>query len=182
MSVMSDNELRCFQAAQKWQRIELLDWFANILKPKLPFIDQARRSSLVVKLLYTAVILALVPLLTLAFIIRTLAVMLIFPWRYWRTRITPHDLQAPGERNIQGIHHAFSRYINLSAENYIQCVNEWIAILYGDAALEHYRMETFVNLERLEQTAASSKVSPTQLRNTLSMARETLSRKLGYYR
>jgi len=183
MSVaMSKNEQLCFQAAMKWQRRQLTHTLAYALLPKLPYIEHVRWQPMFSKLLYSAVILALVPLLSLLWTLRCALLLMLFPYRYGQTWAKPRDLKGPGERNLQGVHNAFSRHINLSAKNYMHCMNEWITILYGREAGEKHSMEQYVNIGNLEQPLKKFAQMPyAEVRNILATARENLSRKLGYY-
>ena len=180
--VMTKNERRCFEAAMRWQRRQLVQELGHALVPRLPFLHLLTSTSAITKLLYTMVVLVLLPLLAVIWLLRSLVQIIALPYRIALTHTSPRGLKAPGERNIQGIHNAFTRHFDLSPENYVNCVNDWIAILYSEEALEFVRMDQLVNLKRLEQSVFTGVEVPIpQLRNTLSQARETLSKKLGHY-
>lgn len=174
--------MRCFQAAMKWQRKELQQELFRSLSLRLPYIGYFRNKNVLVKLVYSAIMLALIPLLTVLWLVNAALHMLFFPYRYWAAYVKPRNLKGPGERNIQGVHNAFTKHLNLSPELHIQCVNDWVGILYGEEALRGNRMENYVDVSKFKQQRAFTPSTTTaQLRSTLTIARETLSQNLGCY-
>lgn len=182
MPAMSVKEMRCFKAAMRFQRQEILFDLLRNLYPKLPFIDRVRVLGMVPKLLYSVLVLALIPLLSLLWLLYIAFQLLALPYRYLSATINPPGLRGPGERNLQGVHNAFSKYLDLSPTRYVECVNEWIGILYGDRALDRERMENYLGEDQLKVMALHSADSmDLQMRCALTIARETLSQKLGNY-
>ncbi len=174
--------MRCFEAAMKWQRRDLRQALLRSLLPKLPFMKLFLSGGIVFKSTYTALTLITLPILLLIWCFRALLLILGFPHSYFRAFLRPGSLKGPGERNLQGIHNAFSRHLHLSAENYIGCFNDWVTILYGAQAAKENRLESYVRFNRMHQSVfGSNDVPDSRMRNALSMARETVSRKLGYY-
>jgi len=182
MPAMSVNEMRCFEAAMKFQRQEILYDLLRSLYPKLPFIDRVRPQGLVVRLIYSALVLTLMPLLSLLWLAYAVFQILALPFSYMTAVIKPRGLRGPGERNLQGVHNAFSRYLDLSPTRYVRCVNEWISILYGEQVRKKERLENYLGSEQLKNMALQDyHTMDLQMRCALTIARETLSQKLGNY-
>jgi len=179
---MSDNEMRCYQAAMRWQRRELLRDLWRSLKPVPPMAKRFLTKGFVCGMVYCFLLVVFSPLLLAFWLLRSVFHLLLFPHRYLRASIKPRGLVGPGERNLQGVHNAFARYLYLSADSYVWCFNDWVGILYGEDCARKYRLENFLNLTPFERE--SSKligVPDEQLRYSLSVAREVISRELGYY-
>ncbi|TVZ41310.1 hypothetical protein P886_0654 [Alteromonadaceae bacterium 2753L.S.0a.02] len=170
--------MRCFKAVQHWQRRELKFALRQALRPQLPdFLDRQVHSP-ANRVLRGVFIVLSSPLILLSWLARSLAQLCLFPYRYALTLILPKGLYAPGERNLQGIHRAFSPYHNLSIPFYLKCVNDWVLILYGLEASRHHKIETHI-YSQTSTTLKEFQAYPT--RQSVSMARESLSRALGYY-
>lgn len=166
----------------KWQRRELQQELFRSLSPQLPFIDYFREKNVLLKLVYSVVILTVIPLLTMLWLVNAALHGLLFPYRYWAAYVKPRNLKGPGERNIQGVYNAFAKHLNLSPEHYICCVNDWVGILYGEEALRNNRMENYVDVSKFKPTRAfTTKAATSHLRSILTIARETLSQNLGCY-
>lgn len=182
ISAMSDNELRCFRAAMKWQRREALQQLFQALIPRLPYREKARKQTAIVKLVYALMMLALSPVLALAWLLHAVFQLVAFPFQILSTFLSPNDLKGPGERNLQGIHNAFIPHFDLSPHYYMLCVNDWIAILYGQQTLDTHRMDKQVSVRNMALFGVSNpELNELPLRNALSQARETLSQQLGHY-
>lgn len=87
MPAMSVNEMRCFKAAMRFQRQEILLDLLRSLYPKLPFIDRVRHLGMVPRLLYSVLILATVPLLSLLWLIYVAFQLLALPYRFYPYRL-----------------------------------------------------------------------------------------------
>ncbi len=174
--------MHCFEAAMKWQRHQLWQQLLASLTPKPPLLRFAWESSFTIKYIYVIALIALLPLLVTWWLLCCCVQLLQYPYHYIMSFLKPHDLKGPGERNLQGVHNAFASHMDLSTANYVHCVNDWIAILYGKEAAKNYRMDRLVDIKKMEQAALASHSLPNQqLRNTLSLARETLAKTLGHY-
>ncbi|GAB1259789.1 hypothetical protein [Aurantivibrio plasticivorans] len=108
-----------------------------------------------------------------------------FPFRYFSTFVIPGDLAAPGEKSLVGIHNAFAKYNTLGVDDYVDCMNEWITVLFGKDALEKHNLSGYLEAEvsrlRIERKhQADSEFAPT-VRSLLANRRERLSRALGHY-
>ncbi|SMF62813.1 hypothetical protein SAMN02745866_04039 [Alteromonadaceae bacterium Bs31] len=179
---MSDNEMRCFEVAMRWQRRDLRQALLRSLLPIFPFVGLFHSGASVFKFIYIVVMLLVLPLLVVFWLLRALMLMIVFPYSYIQAYFKPGKLKGPGERNLQGVHNAFSRYLHMSAESYIHCFNDWVAILYGEAIANENRIESYVRFNRMHQSVfGNADVPDARMRNALSMARESISRKLGYY-
>lgn len=184
MEKMSDVEMRCFSAVQYWQRKELAqhlkDTFTSFLPHPLSLqgASGTAKTSSAWKLAKVPLIIILFPLLLLIWLARVLFALALCPYRYLSTLPVPQGLHSPGERNIQGIHRAFSPYNDLSPAYYLLCVNDWVTILYGVDAARKHQIETYLFAQ-----SSSRFIRPGEApsRQHISLARESLSRALGYY-
>ena len=106
-----------------------------------------------------------------------------YPYDYLATVWLPVGLRSPGERNIQGIHNSFSHFFDLPADLYVSCIDEWVKILYGMDALKAHRMEFYLDLERMQEAREAHKDLDFggQIRSSVNVAREQLSKALGHY-
>lgn len=182
--LMTDKEIRCFRAIQAWARRAELRRLKRGISPKLPYYALAKQASPLGRLVYALLILALSPALLLVGLCYVLYKLATFPHRYVLTYFTPQDLRAPGERNIQGMYHAFSRHMDLPFDLYIACIDNWVSILYGDSAAKTHSMENYLKQERsqldLHESVYGSGMNE-YLRTTINIAREQLSQALGHY-
>lgn len=177
MEKMSDVEMRCFSAVQHWQRQEILQRLKDSLT-WWPAPLSLYRASLPTKIGKVLLILTLSPLILTAWLLRLVLVLLASPYWYLSTLAIPNRLYAPGERNIQGIHRAFSPYHNLSPPFYLRCMDDWVTILYGVEAARKNKIETHLFAQSSRRFLGHSE-QPS--RQHISLARESLSRALGYY-
>ena len=181
---MSRGEAQCFRIIRKWQRKALLRNLRRAIFPGLPYYSQFSKAPAGTRFWYFLLVLILMPLLIIAAIFRGLYVAAMFPYRYLSTYIVPHDIKAPGEASIQGIHHAFSNYFELPTDFYLCCVDDWVETLYGSEALNAHRMEFYVDLQKIMnmETLKRNEDVTAHLRSTVHIAREQLSKELGSYR
>ena len=178
--LLTEAESRCFYIARDYQRrsllrslapVELRRWRAGFNKLGWS------KNPLVLAIQWLVLLIALVPMLVwLA--VKSCVRILLFPIRYLRTYTVPKDLRAPGEKTLVGIHNAFSRHLNLSAADYVACINDWIRILYGQETVMGHDLERFVDDER--EKYQDRGVAATT-RSLLAISREKLSKQLGHY-
>ena len=178
--IMTLAEKACFDAARGLQREEILSNFKWAFLPTLPLYKDAMRHSVPTRFIYFSVLLVGLPLILLFWFIQLVFTILIFPYRYLSTFFLPPGFKPPGERNIQGMHTAFSKYVDLSTERYVKCVNKWIKILYGKKAAKQYQLQRYFDSRLLEQDDPGG-VTANHLRNSLRLAREKVSKELGHY-
>ncbi len=178
--LMTDAEAACFKAARNLQRADVIDGLVNTLIPSLPMYREAMQRSVTAKTVYFVLIILGLPFLIVVWALRLLFTLLIFPYRYFSTYFLPPGFQPPGERNIQGMHSAFSKYVNLSTRRYVYCVNTWAKILYGENSAKKYSLENYIDSNLLMNPNISAPEA-NHLRNSLRIAREQISRELGYY-
>ena len=183
--IMSKHEANCFDIARKWQRSTLLRKFRQRLFPNPPYYAEFKQAPIKARLMYFSVILLISPLLISIALLQLLWFCITFPFRYIVTYTIPLDIQAPGEANIQGIHHAFNKYLDLPADLYMACVDEWVKELYGPEVLHTHNMSRYMQTNQYEQLQAISYEGDSiqsHMRSSINIARERLSQALGSYR
>jgi hypothetical protein len=180
--LLTEAESRCFYAVRHHQRRALFrsltPW--EVGKWRIAFQKLGWSSNPLV-LAVQALILAIafVPM-CLWLLVKCSLRWFLFPFRYLGTFLIPRDLKAPGEKTLVGIHNAFGRYINLSAGDYVACINDWIKILYGDETLARHNLENLINIEAPNSKNRDKDIA-TAMRSLLSVSREKLSKELGHY-
>lgn len=177
---MTKAEAQCFRAARVLQRKDVIDGLKEALLPHLPLFRDAMRHSTTTRIIYFLLILMGLPVILLFWCIQLVFRLIIFPWRYYSTYFLPPGFAPPGERNIQGMHNAWSKYVRLSPKRYVKCINVWAAILYGKEAAKQHAFQKFFDAKLLEQDDPGGQAA-NHLRNSLRLAREQMSKKLGYY-
>ncbi len=178
--MMTNAEAACFKAARALQREDVLDGLKAALVPKLPLYRVAMQHNVLTRFVYFIIMLVGLPLILLFWLAKLGFRVLIFPWRYYSTYYLPPGFRPPGERNIQGMHSAFSKYVNLSTVRYLKCINIWAKILYGKEAANKHRIENYFDMNLLKHTYSTG-TDANHMRNSLRLARETVSKKLGHY-
>ena len=182
--VMTHKEAECFRAIRRWQRtywFQLMGWS---LLPHPPLGDEFKKAGLSGKFVISIMILLLSPLVLIRWFINVLKAILLYPLKILLSFFKPIGLRGPGERNIQGIHNQFARYIDLPPELYIKCLDEWVAILYGTDKLPRFSLSSYMNTDFINQNQASLARQSglhTLIRTQIGSAREELSRDLGHY-
>lgn len=178
--LMTKAEEQCFKAARKLQRRDVLDRLRNALLPTLPLLREAMQHSASTRFVYFSLMLVGLPLILVFWLVRLAFTLILFPYRYFSTYFLPPGFKPPGERNIQGMHSAWSRYLNLSTRRYVKCINVWAKILYGKERAKEYALEKYFDTTLLEQSDVGGQAAY-HLRSSLRAAREQVSKKLGYY-
>lgn len=185
MGLLSEAEAACFSVARRYQRRQLaarlvdikrLFWPSNM--KRLSWSNDGVRF-----LMQLGVLVVYLPVNFLVELVRLLHALLMFPFRYIGTFFTPSGLHAPGEKNLVGLHNAFFPFIELHADQAQQCIEEWVPILYGPAKAQKYKLASYIEDERQKQhkAARQSGVMAASFRSFRAIARERLSKDLGYY-
>lgn len=185
LGLLSDAEARCFQIARRYQRRQLL---ANLFNLKPLFwsssFDRLVWSGSLGRFLMQALILVVyLPVNFVVELVRLLHNLLLFPARYLLTFFNPSGLHAPGEKNLVGLYNAFFPFLELSVERTQRCLEDWVPVLYGASKSARYRLSYYVQDEKQKQQRAASQsgVMAASFRSYRAIARERLSRDLGYY-
>ena len=184
-ALMTVQEARCLRAKQKWFKKSLHRKFVNGITFRNVFLIGIEKSNAALKVLRWAAAFLFFPLLLLVYLLSLPFHAVFFSARYLLANQIPRSVRGPGERNIQGIHNAFISYYKLPTDLYIDCVNEWVGILYGAAAQQRFSIEKYLELEKNKFAADfSSNILPEMAsftRNSINQARENLSKELGHY-
>lgn len=178
--LMTKAEAECFDAARALQREDVLEGLKRALLPSLPLYGDAMLHSVSTRFIYFSLILVGLPLILFFWLVQLVFTLIIFPYRYYSTFFLPPGFAPPGERNIQGMHTAFSKHVNLSTKRYVKCINAWSRILYGKDAATKYALEKFFDTSMLEKSDLGGQAA-SHLRSSLRVAREQISRGLGHY-
>lgn len=125
------------------------------------------------------------PLLFIFGVMNLVGSFLMLPSRLLNTFIVPRELRSPGEKSLQGIHNAFKPVLDMPEADYIRCINDWVASLYGEeVALEKNLSVYLLDLEKKRMNhrlSQDQKIRQLKPRHQISIARELLSRDLGHY-
>ena len=182
--LLTEAETRCFYIARDYQRkslrrallpLDLQQWRAGFNRlgwSKTPLVLTAQCLIL---------LLAFVPMLVWL-LGKSVVSLIAFPFRYAQTFFVPKDLNAPGEKTLVGIHNAFNRHLNLSASDYVACINDWIKVLYGEEASRRLNFDQAIKVEinkKINQHANSDLAATT--RSMVAVMREKVSKELGHY-
>lgn len=186
--LFTESELVCWRIYRVFQRRQLitdvLDW-GNVFWPRL-----LRRlqwpEAFWLKLVQLLLVIAVWPLLLVGALIQMLMRLIWFPARFLVTFLTPGSLQAPGEKSLLGIHNAFVSAsissISLSEALYVNCVDTWIAQLYGAETAKLKNLNAYIEQLEKERSGLNMEVNlEASLRDEVVVARERLSRDLGHY-
>lgn len=182
-TLLTDAEYRCFFVARTFQRKHLV----RTLIPReikrwrkgLRTLGWSRNPFIFI-VQFLVICFAAIPM-SLWVILKGIGLLLVFPFRYIGSFITPKSLQAPGEKTLVGIHNAFSKYIQLGTIDTIACLKEWIEILYGDRASQHHEVKTWMEQETIKLKQQNSDELTPAMRSLVAVSREKLSKQLGHY-
>lgn len=181
---LTHNEYMCVKLAAKMQRRAWRSRYLDSLLPRIPWHNSFNQQALHIRaLLYFAMFL-LCPIWLTGWLLQLISQTVLLPYRIIATHFISLTLIPPGERNIQGMHRATHRYLDLSVNQYVWLVNQWVAELYGEKAKRIHTMQYYLDkelLERREITRGSLANMDPYIRNHIGAAREKLSRVLGYY-
>ncbi len=183
--LLTDQEFRCYEYAKKLRRRALArKVFAlhRILWPEV--LDSIQWSASRWRCaLQIVLMVGFWPLLALWGLSLYLLGLLLFPFQFIRTWIVPENLRAPGEKTLTGIHNAFTPMLEFDQADYVECINGWVAILFGENVALDKNLSTYlldVSSQRRDIDPRTGAVAE-GLRSNLSVAREYLSRDLGHY-
>lgn len=181
---MSSQEKKCFQILKTWERVDIKRNFIRSWHFPIFLAHHIKPSSKMNTLLIACAInFFLLPLSILFWFFRGLISLVLLPYRFINTYAIPLGLQRPGERNIQGVHNAFIRYHTISQDLYLECIDHWIAKLYGEeiarqCSIKHFLNEPFFNY--LENRDHPHLFDPI-VQAKITQAREKVTKILGYY-
>lgn len=185
--LLTQAELDCYCLALRFKRRSLVCEIFNVCAPlkyllKLRLAWAKRPLSAVFQCL---LMLALLPVLLLGQFFLCLYRLILFPFKYLLTFRLPRDLAAPGEKNMAGIHNAFSHYFHFPVAVYVECFDGWIEILYGAELRGMHNLSAQLEAERLRCAMGEGNVhcadGEDYIRAFLGRARERLTRNLGHY-
>ena len=185
LGLLSEAESTCFQIARRHQRRQLV---VNLFSLKRlfwsPSFERLAWSGDVVRFLMQCLILLVyLPVNFVVELVKFLHGLLLFPIRFLLTFTNPAGLHAPGEKNLVGLYNAFFPFLDLDTERTQRCVEDWVPVLYGPDKAKRYRLGYYVEDERQKQKRAASQsgVMAASFRSFRAIARERLSKDLGYY-
>lgn len=181
---LTHDELTCVMLAARMQRKAWWRRYKLLLVPRIPWHAGFNTAPFYIKaLLYFAMFL-LSPIWLTGWFIQLVLNTVLLPYRMLATLFILRTIIPPGERNIQGMHRATQPYLDISVNQYIVLVNQWVEALYGPNTkhvhtLQHYLDKNLINPDNTQHVTYQA-LDPF-LRNHLGNAREKLSRSLGYY-
>lgn len=180
--LLTKPEYQCYRVVQQVRRKQLIDDLA--FARSLPLTDRLVWAKQGFRLfLQVLVFVVLVPFLVLWNLLSYVVKLLRFPVLWCATYLVPRGLVPPGEKNIVGMHNAFGRYLNVNLANYTECVEQWVKLLYGEEQAQQYSFNDtlWCQLEGVSGVTPQTSINDIVIRRYLAAARETLSKKLGYY-
>lgn len=185
-ALLTESEAECFQLGRGVQRRALINKTFSLggFKQLGLFKELSWSTSSWRFLAQLLIYIVSLPLLLLWHSLKVIYGVGLFPFRYIATFVPPRDLSSPGEKNIQGLHHHFSGYLQLSGSDYIECVNKWVIALYGTEKAKYHNFARYLHDERRrlqEQGINDPAFLSVTVRNQTSVARSRLSRELGNY-
>lgn len=183
--LLTDQEFQCYRLAKHLRQRALLRTILAIYRIVWPeILDSIEWSSTPWRMALQLLLLGLLwPLVALWGFSLYLFSVIQFPFKYLQTWLVPANLRAPGEKTLIGIHNAFAPALELDQADYIECIDGWVSILFGeqtalDKNLSIYLLQ--VSSERKDIDPRTGAVAE-GLRSNLSVARDYLSRDLGHY-
>ena len=182
--VMTHKEAECFRSIRRWQRVYWVQLIGWSLLPHPPLSSEFKQAGFGGKFLISLLILLLSPVVLILWLINILKAVLLYPLKILLSYFKPIGLRGPGERNIQGIHNQFARYIDLPPELYVKCLDEWVAILYGTDKLPKFSLSSYMNTDFIHENTgkvARQNGLHNLIKTQIGSAREELSRDLGHY-
>jgi hypothetical protein len=180
---MTKEEAQCFKRLQYWKRKQAWRQLLVAFKPQLPWSGLYLNTHLLGKSVLILLTVLLSPLLVLIWMLQVLRALLVFPVNLIEGFMPPRGLRGPGERTLRGMHYQFASHSNLAPDLYINCVNDWVKILYGPEQLPKYALSSYLHTWEIGHSQWSKRsandIETTQFQ--ISRAREDLSRDLGNY-
>ncbi len=183
--LLTDQEFQCYRYAKQLRQRALWRTVYSVHRIFWPeLLDAIEWSTVPWRRLTQFFVLTLVwPVIMLWGLGVYLVALIKFPFKLFQTWLVPNALRAPGEKTLIGIHNAFSPVLDLDQTDYIECINGWVAILFGDGIALDRNLSIYllqVSSERKDIDHRTGAVAE-GLRSNLSVAREYLSRDLGHY-
>lgn len=185
--LLTQAELDCYRLALNFKRRCLMrDIF--VLCAPLKYLLSLRLNR--VKRPFFALLLCLLaavllPLLIFWQLLVCLCRLLLLPFCYLMTYRLPHDLAAPGEKNMAGIHNAFAHYFHFPAAIYAECFDGWVEILYGAELRKKHSLTEQLETEQsrcsVGEMGGYCAEGNKHIRAFLGHARERVARSLGHY-
>lgn len=126
------------------------------------------------------------PLVFLAGLMYYLWCLICFPFRYCQTFMLPKGLKSPGEKTLLGMDNAFKPVLRLSDRDYIECVDQWVVILFGGAVAQEKSLSVYLARIAAERSAilgvdGTVNSRDSGFRSELRIAKQRLSLDLGHY-
>lgn len=184
--IMTARETACFNVIFLWRRRYLAKTLGDAFTPALPTSLKASELSPFKRALFYVAALCLSPLWVLYFVFRALVMLAIYPFQWLMSHIKGRPARGPGERNIQGVYHAFSPCMHMDMAAKMACINDWVDILYRDSFNPRPgRLEDFLGEELCEiiQDSARQREFPEGfVLREFTFGRERLSTHLGNYK
>ena len=178
---MTPKEAQCYRLIKSWERKNHLRILSKACFPDLPYYNEMHDTSIFAKAIYFIILIALTPILIPFTLIRLILILLALPYNLLSTYTIPRNLQAPGERNIQGLFHAFSQFMNLPQDYQFFCINDWVKVMYGEDTYKQHNMFRYIQDERQAHQYNEAIPKEGYEGHVASNAREMLSRQLGNY-
>ncbi len=185
-TLLTQAEIECFEVGRKIQRRALIKksfdgrgFFHALTMRSLSWSRSPWRF-----ILQLAVFLLCLPVNAVWQVAKQCWLWMLFPFRYLGTYVPPRGFAAPGEKTLQGLHHQFTPYFELQGNDYIECINSWVKVLYGLEQAKYHNFARYLHQERRhlkEQGVNDPSFLAVTYRNQLSAARQRLSKDLGNY-
>lgn len=125
------------------------------------------------------------PLFFLGGLLRYLWSLVSFPFRYYRTLVLPKGIRSPGEKTLLGMDNAFKPVLVLNERDYIECVDQWVEILFGAATAREKSLTVYLSSVSAERCAIlgvdACESNDSGFRSEIRIAKQRLSRDLGHY-
>ncbi len=131
----AEREKACYAALKRWYRKQLFDEWRRALTPQFYPEKPQETMTFLGQATYLFFTFFLLPFSIVVWVLSFVYESVRYP-TLLLTTIFPPKSYSVGERNIQGVHNTFVQYASLTPDNYIQCVDEWISILYGHEVLK----------------------------------------------
>ena len=84
------------------------------------------------------------------------------------------------------MHNAFSRYFRFNLENHVDCIDDWVRVLYGPELQQDNNLSRELSFEKNRLSNLGGRWDQNlddngHLKNFVNHRREQLSRRLGHY-
>lgn len=181
--LLMEAEYLCYKAGQRYYRRQLLANLSRIDRQYWPFwhaIGDNTKPILERSFLTLSALLAL-PLSALFQLLASALKLIKFPFQLLASFSLPQNLHAPGEKNLTGLHNAFSAKLGLRGRYYIRCVDNWLDILYPEQVRPGgYLSDCIEKVGRQVKDALEQGLDDPEFR-LIGNCREKLSQHYGHY-